>query len=278
MYDIGLTINGVSLRMNHGTGYDIASISGLTGTTARLNTVQSNIYIGENYTNGTVSGISLNIKGKILDGNTAKKQALIDTVLPLGEGTLTIYRTPESGRSYAYRTIDVVVQATPTITQEYHSKFALTLYAPKPIWKSPTAEAIALSGTAGNSNTQDVTISGQTAADYSMYITILSGNLKELSLEFGEQPSPWLGKWLYLNFRKYDENGITTGTNISLSRVKGKLELLIGGVKHNECIYSQSTLDSLDIGEHAFVLAADASLIARITYNPSYVGVLVDGV
>ena len=277
MYDILLTINGNSLAMNRENGIDISTISGLTGTSAKLNTAQSNLYLGEDYTNGTVSGIVMNIKGVILDGDTAKKQALLDTVMPLGEGTLTVYKKPSVGsRPAAYRTIDVVVRETPTITQEKHSKFSFTLYAPKPIWKAPTGTGITISGTGQQS--QEVTIAGQTAADYELIISVVSGSLKDYTLYFGEGATPVTGKYMYLNFRKYNADGVSSGTAIKLSRVKGKLLLTIGGAKHNECIYAQSTLEAIDIGTHTFLSSTDASTITAIRYYPSYVGVLVDGV
>ena len=88
MYDIQLEINGKKLRMNSNSGYYISTISGLTGVTANLELSQSNSGIGESFSGGSVKGISLQVKGKILDGQTDKKQALLDTVVPLGTGTL----------------------------------------------------------------------------------------------------------------------------------------------------------------------------------------------
>lgn len=275
MYYCKLTINGTTLYLTHGNGIDISTISGLTGTSARLNTAQSSIYFGEDYTNGTVSGITLDIKGVILDGNTAKKQALLNTVVPLGEGSLAIYKLDaDTSRWAAYRTIDVVVKTTPVITQEKHSKFSFSLYAPKPIWKAASAEAIVLTEYSATA----VTIDGQTNADYGVNISIVSGSLKDMSIYFGDMPTPMLGKYLYCNFRKYNADGVASGKPIAISRVKGKLILTIDGVKHNECIYAQSTLDSLSVGTHGIQISADATITARVTYYPSYVGVLVDGV
>lgn len=278
MYDIELQINGQSLRMNHGTGYDITTISGLTGTSARLDTARSNIYLGEDYVGGTVGGVPIGVKGLVLDGSTEKKQALLDTVLPLGEGTLTIYRTASAGsRPAVYRTIDVIVKETPAVVQTRHSKFSFSLYAPKPIWKAPAASAIVLAGQ-GEDRAVEVVIEGQTAADYELHVSIVSGYLKDMTLYFGPTSSPMTGESVYCDFRKYDADGVTSGTSVQLSRVKGKMTLLIGGVKHNECIWSQSSLSSLDVGTHAFLLATDCATIGRVIYYPSYVGVLVDGV
>ena len=277
MYYVKLTINGNQLYCTRGNGIDILTISGLTGTSARLNTVQSNLYLGEDYTNGTVGGITLDVKGVILDGNTVRKQALLDTVVPLGEGSLAIYKLDtQLSRWVAYRTIDVVVKSTPVISQEKHSKFSFSLYAPKPIWKAASAEAIALTG----GTASEVTIEGQTNADYSVNISVVTGYLKDLTISFGSMPNPSVNadKYLYCDFRKYNADGVASGTAIEISRVKGKLILTIGGVKHNECIYAQSTLDSLTVGTHGFYISSDATITARITYYPSYVGVLVDGV
>ena len=105
MYDIQLEINGKNLRMNPGSGYYISTISGLTGVTANLELSQSNSGIGESFSGGSVKGISLQVKGKILDGQTDKQQALLDTVVPLGTGTLSLYEkeSEESGRAKPYR-------------------------------------------------------------------------------------------------------------------------------------------------------------------------------
>ena len=91
MYDIQLKINGKTLKMNPGSGYYISTISGLTGVTANLELSQSNPGIGESFTGVSVKGISLQAKGKILDGQTYKQQALLDTVVPLGTGTISLY-------------------------------------------------------------------------------------------------------------------------------------------------------------------------------------------
>lgn len=276
MYDIQIVINGVTLRMNHDAGYDIATIGGLTGTSARLNTVQSNTGIGEMYTNGTVGGISLPVRGKILDGQTDKKQSLIDTVVPLGQGQLTLYtKSTSTGREIPYRSIEVVVKETPTITQEYHSKFTFTLYAPKPVWRAATAEGIILQGHAGNA--MEVKVNGQVAADFSMRASVTSGKLKDFTL-YADYPNAIYGKWLYIDFRKFNADGVSPGAEIDMKRTNGKLRLTIDGVNANQCIWSQSGLDRLDVGTNSMLLRTDADASAKLEYYPSYVGVVYDGV
>ena len=100
MYDIQLEINGKKLRMNPGSGYYISTIGGLTGVTANLELSQSNSGIGESFAGGSIKGISLQVKGKILDGQTDKQQALLDTVVPLGTGTLSLYEKENEENAY----------------------------------------------------------------------------------------------------------------------------------------------------------------------------------
>lgn len=279
MYDIQLEINGKELRMNPRSGYYISTISGLTGVTANLELSQSNSGIGESFTGGSIKGLSLQVKGKILDGQTDKKQALLDTVVPLGTGTLSLYEKSDEigGRAVPYRITDIVVKSTPTITQERNSKFVFTLYAPSPAWREATVKTVSLDGRASTTPTE-VTVAGQVPADYTLKIAVTTiTKLKEFSL-FQDWPDAVYGKSLYVNFRKWNADGVSNTDKILIKQTNGRLSMTINGVNANKCIWTQSGMTRLDVGTHQMLFAADAASTATLEFAPSYIGVVYNGV
>ena len=278
MYDIQLEINGKTLRMNPGSGYYISTISGLTGVTANLELSQSNSGIGESFTGGSVKGISLQVKGKILDGQTDKQQALLDTVVPLGTGTLSLYEKSDEtgGRAEPYRVTDIVVKSTPTITQERNSKFVCTLYAPSPAWREATVKTVGLDGFA--SAPTEVTVAGQVPADYTLKIAVTTATkMKEFSL-YQDWPDLVYGKSLYVNFRKWNADGVSNTDKILIKQTNGRLNMTINGVNANKCIWTQSGMTRLDVGTHKMLFRADAASTATLEFSPSYIGVVYNGV
>lgn len=278
MYDIQLEINGKKLRMNSGSGYYISTISGLTGVTANLELSQSNSGIGESLSGGSIKGISLQVKGKILDGQTDKKQALLDTVVPLGTGTLSLYEKSDEigGRAEPYRVTDIVVKSTPTITQENNSKFVFTLYAPSPAWREATVKTVGLDGFA--SAPTEVTVAGQVPADYTLKIAVTTATkLKEFSL-YQDFPDLVYGKSLYVNFRKWNADGVSNTDKILIRQTNGRLSMTINGVNANKCIWTQSGMTRLDVGTHQMLFRADAASTATLEFAPSYIGVVYNGV
>lgn len=278
MYDIQLEINGKKLRMNPGDGYYISTISGLTGVTANLELSQSNSGIGESFSGGSIKGLSLQVKGKILDGQTDKKQALLDTVVPLGTGTLSLYEKSGeiSGKAKPYRVIDVVVKSTPTITQERNSKFVFTLYAPSPAWRESTAKTVGLDGLA--SAPTAVTVAGQVPADYTLKISVTTATkLKEFTL-YQDFPDAVYGKYLYVDFRKWNADGVSRTDKILIKQTNGRLSMTINGVNANKCIWTQSGVTRLDVGTHKMLFRAAAASTATLEFAPSYIGVVYNGV
>lgn len=278
MYDIQLEINGKELRMNPGSGYYISTISGLTGVTANLELSQSNSGIGESFSGGSIKGISLQVKGKILDGQTDKKQALLDTVVPLGTGTLSLYEKSDEigGRAEPYRVTDIVVKSTPTITQEDNSKFVFTLYAPSPAWREATVKTVGLDGFA--SAPTEVTVAGQVPADYTLKISVTTATkLKEFTL-YQDFPDAVYGKYLYVNFRKWNADGVSNTDKILIKQTNGRLSMTINGVNANKCIWTQSGMTRLDVGTHQILFRADAASTATLEFAPSYIGVVYNGV
>ena len=278
MYDIQLEINGKKLRMNPGSGYYISTISGLTGVTANLELSQSNSGIGESFSGGSIKGISLQVKGKILDGQTDKKQALLDTVVPLGTGTLSLYEKSDEivGRAKPYRVTDIVVKSTPTITQEDNSKFVFTLYAPSPAWREATVKTVGLAGFADAPT--EVTVAGQVPADYTLKIAVTtSTKMKKFSL-YQDWPDLVYGKSLYVNFSKWNADGVSNTDKILIKQTNGRLSMTINGVNANKCIWAQSRMTRLDVGTHQMLFRADAASTATLEFAPSYIGVVYNGV
>ena len=278
MYDIQLEINGKKLRMNSSSGYYISTISGLTGVTANLKLSQSNSGIGESFSGGSINGISLQVKGKILDGQTDKKQALLDTVVPLGTGTLSLYEKSDeiTGRANPYRVTDIVVKSTPTITQERNSKFVFTLYAPSPAWRESTVKTVGFDGLA--SAPTAVTVAGQVPADYTLKISVTTTTkLKEFSL-YQDFPDAAYGKFLYVNFSKWNADGVSNTDKILIKQTNGRLSMTINGVNANKCIWTQSGLTRLDVGTHKMLFRAAAASTATLEFTPSYMGVVYNGV
>lgn len=278
MYDIQLEINGKKLRMNSNSGYYISTISGLTGVTANLELSQSNSGIGESFRGGSVKGISLQVKGKILDGQTDKKQALLDTVVPLGTGALLLYEKSGEiiGRAKPYRVTDIVVKSTPTITQERNSKFVFTLYAPSPAWREATVKTVGLDGLA--SAPTAVTVAGQVPADYTLKISVTTATkLKEFTL-YQDFPDSVYGKYLYVDFRKWNADGVSRTDKILIKQTNGRLSMTINGVNANKCIWTQSGLTRLDVGTHKMLFSAAAASTATLEFAPSYIGVVYNGV
>ena len=278
MYDIQLEINGKKLRMNPGSGYYISTISGLTGVTANLELSQSNSGIGESFSGGSIKGLSWQVKGKILDGQTDKKQALLDTVVPLGTGTISLYEKSDEigGRAEPYRVTDIVVKSTPTITQENNSKFVFTLYAPSPAWREATVKTVGLDGFA--SAPTEVTVAGQVPADYTLKIAVTTATkLKEFSL-YQDFPDAVYGKYLYVDFRKWNADGVSNTDKILIKQTNGRLSMTINGVNANKCIWTQSGMTRLDVGTHQLLFRADAASTATLEFSPSYIGVVYNGV
>ena len=220
----------------------------------------------------------MQVKGKILDGQTDKQQALLDTVVPLGTGTISLYEKSDEtgGRAKPYRVTDIVVKSTPTITQERNSKFVFTLYAPSPAWREATVKTVGLDGFA--SAPTEVTVAGQVPADYTLKISVTTATkMKEFTL-YQDWPDAVYGKSLYVNFRKWNADGVSNTDEILIKQTNGRLSMTINGVNANKCIWTQSGMTRLDVGTHKMLYAADAASTATLEFSPSYIGVVYNGV
>ena len=203
---------------------------------------------------------------------------MLDTVVPLGTGTLSLYEKSDEigGRAKPYRVTDIVVKSTPTITQERNSKFVFTLYAPSPAWREATVKTAGLDGFA--SAPTEVTVAGQVPADYTLKISVTTATkMKEFSL-YQDWPDAVYGKYLYVNFRKWNADGVSNTDKILIKQTNGRLSMTINGVNANRCIWTQSGMTRLDVGTHKMLFRADAASTATLEFSPSYIGVVYNGV
>jgi len=283
MYYITLTVGDETLILDHEHGYDISTIDGLTGVTARLDTVQSNTNLGVAVQSGSVGGQKLVVRGYILDHNVAAKQALLSLLKPMAKGVITVYNLPTAtSRLTPYRQTDFVVQTTPKITQTKHSKFSFELFQPNPTWRAMEASRIVLS-TNTYFDPVTATVDGETKADYD-WTVYANAPIKTLTLDVrtsvAADEMPYRGV-LSFDFASLDPDGVTG--NIHVWRKNGKLKATLGDTDIIPYLaLSHYMLDGLREGETEFrALASNGSpveCVSMLTYYPSYVGVVLSGI
>lgn len=285
MYYITLTVGEETLILDHGHGYDISTIDGLTGVTARLDTVQSNTDLGVAVQSGSVGGQKLVVRGYILDHNVEAKQALVSLLKPMARGTLVVYNLPYGAarRPTPYRQTDFVVQTTPKITQTKHAKFSFELFQPNPTWRSMESKRIVV-----NTNTYftpvTATVDGETKADYN-WIVYANAPIKTLSLDvrtFDAADEPPHRAVLSFDFASLNPDGVT-GT-INVWRRDGKFKATLDNTDIIPYLsLSHYMLDGLREGENEFRALATLNgsaveCLSMLTYYPSYVGVVLSGI
>lgn len=278
MYYITLTVGDETLILDHGHGYDISTIDGLTGVTARLDTVQSNTDLGVAVQSGSVGGQKLVVRGYILDHNVEAKQALLSLLKPMARGTLVVYNLPygEARQPTPYRQTDFVVQTTPKITQEKHAKFSFELFQPNPTWRAMEATTIALRT---DMTPVTVTVDGEAKADF-YWITQITSPITHLTISV--TASDLRRGILAFDFSTLDPDGVT-GT-VQVRRENGKLKATIGTTDMMPYLtLSHYMLDGLYPGENTItaMAALNGTGVDRPTlmrYYPSYVGVVLSGI
>lgn len=284
MYYITLTVGEETLILDHGHGYDIATIDGLTGVTARLDTVQSNTDLGVAVQSGSVGGQKLVVRGYILDHNVEAKQALLSLLKPMARGTIVVYNLPygTARQPTPYRWTDFVVQTTPKITQTKHAKFSFELFQPNPTWRAMEASRIVLP-TNTYFDPVTATVDGETKADYD-WIVYANAPIKTLTLDvrtsIAADEMPYRGI-LSFDFASLNPDGVT-GT-IHVWRKNGKLRATLGDADIIPYLtLSHYMLAGLREGETEFrALASNGSTVecvSMLTYYPSYVGVVLSGI
>lgn len=281
MYTIKLTLNGTDMMIDHSHGYEIKTITGLNGLSSKISTVQSRTGVGEAFDFGTLSGINIRVDGYILDNNTTAKEALRSHVLPLAEGTLTVYsllNTEGAHRLAPYRKIGVVVKTAPTISAERHSKFSFTLYAPKPVFEEITPTRIIL--TANADEPASINVAGETDCEFTLtlrsafytfptqLILYLDGtNTGNKSFELDFLSDPDYSTW------------VSNPPNIAIYRDTGdKLHVTINGVERMDLMAPYSDFLMLPKGTHTIQMdMPGGSGNAFFEYTPVYYGVVING-
>lgn len=268
MYKAKLTINDVDFDFGNENGVYISTIEGLTGISANIETSLNSIGIGEALTGGTIAGLNIVIRGLMLDNNTTQRTALQNCAVPLGTGVLTIYDKP-SNTWIEYRKIDVVVKNAPEFSQEKHSKFSLTLFAPVPVFTEPADRFVFIT-----SSETPITIEGQVAADYRFRLTATRAGITTYQLIIDADTVS--EKKLLLDFSLFNAAGLAINSVVEFARKDGVLSLTVNGEDATQCIDIDSTLWVLPLGTHT-IKHAPPYMIGDLHWYNSYTGVILSG-
>lgn len=283
MYNIALATiddnpqNVERLSLFSNQGYYIDTIEGLTGIESKIETQPNVNAAGESYVGHSIHGKTLTIKGKILDEQTEKKQALLDFCKPARELWLEIYTkdtSPSSTRLVAYRKTRVRVQVTPIISQTKHSRFSIVLKMPYPFWLAADKTEYELSLGLGFIN-----IFGDVEPDYEIQFTIPSSSESIFVLHFyyglSAEDAP---RRMTFDFTKTTAGQATAGDIVKVWRENGRLRCTINDDNAINIIDLNSTLWTLPLGTHLAVSFSRVVNDATVSYYPAYSGVIVDGV
>lgn len=273
--DLGGEIN---LDFDH--GYIINTVEGATGRSVTLQTAQGFEQIGDTVTSQAIGGQRITISGRIPLQNTSAKRTMLKVFLPLTTGRL-IWEDK-------YYT-DVYVSESPTISQERHSTFLLSLYAPFPYWQKVSQSRYELGGLTAlfsfpiNYSTPhkfgETTIEtqfnayngGDCAAPFAL--TVSAGDSDLTNFKITDVNT---SKSLKFN------GTLSASERLEMYRANGQLY-----IKRNSATDAFDFLDdtsdlySLSVGDNVLLFTADSGASAAkvaITFHESYVGVLADGV
>jgi hypothetical protein len=208
-------------------GCYVSKIKGMTAVTANLSTAIRSSGVGETVRGMTIKGKPIIIEGYILDNNRIVKNDMLGVVKAGLSGTLYVMGAGRTGTpSKTEYAIDVVVRDSPNITQENHSKFSLTLYAPLPYWYNPTkVTEIGLTPSG-----RDLAYGGDTTTEYTLTVEHSFGNLEWVDFE-------WYGKLALVFDDPLPSHSVVVYTRLP----NGRVQLTVDGVEHNECIDIENT-------------------------------------
>lgn len=131
MYNIKYISNsGNSIVFGLKTDCVIATMDGITGYGVNISTSQGFAQTGVSISNLAVGGQSINIRGYVLNNQTAAKKELLSVFAPLSSGVLwweDKYWLP------------VAVKSAPEIAQKDWARFSISLFAPYPFWRGKDA-------------------------------------------------------------------------------------------------------------------------------------------
>ena len=281
MYNIKyVRSDGKELEMNIDTGYIISTMDGVTGHSTEISTAQGYEQLGEAVQAMATGGKQIAIYGYILDGQTEKKKALLQTFLPNTNGRLI-------WENLYY--VDVYVAEAPVVTQTWHSKFSMALFAPYPMWQSETEHLYQLGGITGGfefpvnyaephtfgtttAQTQfNAKNDGDLAADFRLTIRAGSAALTDFELQNVH------------TLKKIAFTGtLTSGEYLEVYREGGQLYVRKNGMTDAfDMLDDESTLFELDAGDNVLLFTADsgaAGATVLVSFHSAFAGVLADGV
>lgn len=272
--------NGAEIILTRDYGYLVNTVDGATGRTVNVLTAQSYGQIGDTLQGMSVGGQIITIHGRIPHRNTTAKRAMLRTFLPLSTGRLIW-----NERYY----IDVCVHDSPSISQEKHSVFMLSLYAPYPYWQRLDQSYYELGGLTAQfrfpinyatphrfgtsvSGTQFNAINnGDSAVRFALTILAGASDLTDFAITNVNT----------LKSLKFTGT-LYAGDRLEMYRESGQLYLRRNGTEDAfDLLDDTSDLFDLDAGDNVLLFTADAGADdakVAITFNESYVGVLADGV
>lgn len=281
MYDLTLTIGNNTLNLNPSNGYYITTIDGLTGVNAAFNTDKNMLTAGENIRSKSISGRTLQVRGVILDGHTAAgllaKDRLLEYITAGSVGTLLIKRTPRVTAA-ANVQANVWVKASPTITQERHSKFAFSLYMPFPYFEDVNITTYQLYPL---SNIPTV-LSGSSDVEYELSAKATGANVTSATLA-----TLWsaISQELRIDFTKSSAGYLAVGSSFLLKRADGELVLTVTDSNNattveTQCVDLTSDLWLLPRGINSVELSVSGGTGASYTdgllkYRRNYENVMV---
>ena len=274
--------DGVAIQLDLTHNIIVSTIGDLTGHAVSLSTSQGFGQIGTTVTDMSIGAKTLTVNGKILDGDTLAKKALISTFTPGTRGKLYWYDG---------RWMDVVVAKSPSISQERHSVFMMQLYAPFPFWR----DAVASNPSSGKT-TPMFSFPVNYATAHKFGVTAPSGyvecpNRGDVAVDFSLKLSgtanivnPVISN--HVTGKALSFTGtIPVGTTLNVYRKNGELRVTTtaNGVETLafDLLDDDSTLYELVVGENTLYLTADSGASTaslEIIYYNAYSGVLARGV
>lgn len=281
MYKLKYVSNeGGEIYLDLDRGYIINTVDGATGRSVTLQTAQGFEQIGDTVTAQSVGGQLITINGRIPLQNTSAKRAMLKLLRPLTNGRLVW-----EDKYY----IDVYVQDSPTISQERHSTFLFSLYAPFPFWQKVAQSRYELGGLtplfsfpinfATPHKFGETTIetqfnaynAGDCAASFALTITAGDSELTNFAVtDVNTQKSiKFIGT-------------LGAGERLEMYRVNGQLYLKRNATEDAfDLLDDTSDLYSLTVGDNVLLFTADSGASTAkvsITFNEAFVGVLANGV
>ena len=226
-----------TLSLNPANGVLVSTISGMTAVSATLNTSTKVSGVGENIYGQTIKGKPLTVEGFILDDNKPLKSSMLAIVQAGNVGTLELdcQNAISSSNSKTQYVLDVIVKDAPTISQENHSKFSFTLYAPTPYWR--TVNPASFTGFVNDTSNPNVYYYGNVEADYTLKF--------KADKQMNKATFTYASRKLVLDFT----TAVSANTEVVFSRGEnGRVKLTVGGIEHNEYIdLSNTTLWMLPV-------------------------------